>query len=234
MSPSALLVLSRLSSIIAPVVLSSDYMAMPPALSIVLSHHGGYLQSYASDRRARLQRCVELVSEFEVSVKLGGVLSPSALALGGVLMARILRFAPDLVPPAEGYEDSISELMMCRVGFDLCCLRDHLFGLCAEQRSADRAATPYRQAVSQSCALLAEYDEDEFAEVNAIIAYPSGDSAQDDRNMFLRLNILREKVLESMPLVLPTDWFEMRVSVCELHYAVEFAEKRRRLNDFLD
>ena len=210
-------------------------MAMSPALSIVLSHHGGYLQSYASDRRARLQRCVELVSEFEVSVKLGGVLSPSALALGGVLMARILRFAPELVPPdEEGSDEAISELMVCRAGFDICCLRDHLRDLCAEQRSADRAATPYRQAVSQSCALLAEYDEDEFAEVNAIIAYPSGDSAQDDRNMFLRLNILREKVLESMPLVVPTDWFEMRVSVCELHYAVEFAEKRRRLNDFLD
>ena len=205
------------------------------ALSIVLFHHGGYLRSYAADQRARLQRCVDLVSEFEVSVKLDvGVLSPSALSLGAVLMARILRFAPDLVPPdEEGSDEAISELMVCRAGFDLCCLRDHLRDLCAEQRSADRAATPYRQAVSQSCALLAEYDEDEFAEVNAIVAYPSGDSAQDDRNMFLRLNILREKVLEGMPLILPTDWFEMRVSVCDLQRRVDVSEKRRRLEDFL-
>ena len=137
-------------------VLSSDFVAMHRALSIVLSHHGGYLQSYAADRRARLQRCVALVSEFEVSVKLDvGVLSPSALSLGAVLMARILRFAPDLVPPdEEGSDEAISELMVCRAGFDLCCLRDHLRDLCAEQRSADRAATPLPPGgLSELCAV---------------------------------------------------------------------------------
>ena len=37
------------------------------ALGLVLSRHGGYLQSYAADRRARIMRCMTLLDEYEVA-----------------------------------------------------------------------------------------------------------------------------------------------------------------------
>ena len=37
------------------------------ALGLVLSRHGGYLQSYAADRRARIMRCMALLEEYEAT-----------------------------------------------------------------------------------------------------------------------------------------------------------------------
>ena len=86
-------------------------MAAYAALCIVIREHSGYLKSFRADRQSRLVRCKALLDECEIQARAILEASPRVhgpdnmpdvlqlLPLWDAMTIRILRFAPELMPP---------------------------------------------------------------------------------------------------------------------------------------